>query len=180
MSGGKKALAAVLVLAVIWVGWQLLKPAGQAEQSPGEAPGRQTANAVQAPDFTLRDLDGREVTLSSLKGKKVLVNFWTTWCTYCRQEMPLLQKFHQQNSGGWQVITVNMTASEKGLDPVRSYVSSNKFTFPVLLDEKGAVSSLYGVSSIPASLVLNEKGEVVKTKVGPFSEKELSDLAKMK
>lgn len=147
---------------------------GQVNRAGSE---QSAAKAVQAPDFTLADLEGRQVRLSDLRGKKVLINFWTTWCPYCVQEMPLLQKFHDGHRGGnWQVLTVNITSSERGVAPVQSYIRANNYTFPVLLDEKGSVAALYRVNSIPASFILNEKGEVIKTKIGPFTEKEMDEL----
>ena len=131
-----------------------------------------------APDFTLTDMDGKEVRLSEQRGKKVLINFWTTWCGYCKEEMPLIQKLHQQGGENWRVLTVNITSTETSVQKVKSYIDSNGFTFPVLLDQKGSVATLYGVQGIPASFMLNEKGEVIRTKVGPFNEKEIADLLK--
>ncbi|MCL6611650.1 MAG: TlpA family protein disulfide reductase [Peptococcaceae bacterium] len=148
---------------------------GQVAQSGGD-----DARTVTAPDFTLADMEGRRVRLGDLRGKKVLINFWTTWCPYCRDEMPLLQRFQEVNRDkNWQVLTVNITSSEKGSAPVRSYIKANNYTFPVLLDENGSVSALYGVRNIPASFVLNEKGEVIRTKVGPFTEKEMAELGRL-
>lgn len=187
MTGRKKLLAVVLLLAVIWVGWQIMRQDGQARQEPRdtasgeslERTGQNSQGAAAAPDFTLRDTGGREVRLSDLRGKKVLVNFWTTWCGYCKEEMPLLQKFHDENGGGsWRVLTINITSSEKSVSQVLDYIKSNNYTFPVLLDEKGSVASLYRVSSIPASFILNEKGEVIKTKIGAFTAKEIADLGR--
>lgn len=196
MIGRKKILVGILLLAVILGGLYYLDSAGKVGQETGEKPRQENGEksgqvagkspaqgspgAAVAPDFTLADMDGKEVRLSDQRGKKVLINFWTTWCTYCREEMPLLQKFHEQNRDKkWQMLTVNITSSEKGVSAVRSYLKANNYTFPVLLDEKGSVSALYGIRSIPTSIILNEKGEVIKTKIGPFTEKEMADLGKM-
>lgn len=65
------------------------------------------------------------------------------------------------------------------MEPVQNYIQENGFTFPVLLDEKGTVSALYGVRSIPASFILNEKGEIIETKIGPFTEKEMVQLGRL-
>ncbi|KJR99768.1 MAG: alkyl hydroperoxide reductase [Peptococcaceae bacterium BRH_c4a] len=144
-----------------------------------QTPEQNTSAAVTASDFTLPDLDGKEVRLSDQRGKKVLINFWTTWCGYCKEEMPLLQILHQQGKAkNWQVLTINITSSEQSTQKVKSYIDSNGFTFPVLLDHKGSVTALYGVKGIPASFILNERGEVIRTKVGPFSEKEIAELLK--
>lgn len=196
MIGRKKILVGILLLAVILGGFYYLDSAGKAGQeaggksrqengeksgqAAGKSPAQGSHGAVVAPDFTLKDMDGKEVRLSDQRGKKVLINFWTTWCTYCREEMPLLQKFYEQSRDGkWQVLTINITSSEKGVSAVRSYLKANNYNFPVLLDEKGSVSALYGIRSIPASFILNEKGEIIKTKVGPFTEKEIAGMDKL-
>lgn len=172
-------LAVIVVLAAVWIGWQLFGPGVRGGDGVGT--GRESAGSLQAPDFTLTGLDGRQYRLSDYRGKKVLINFWTTWCPYCRDEMPLLQKFHEQYGGGnWQVLTVNMTVSEKGLSPVRDYIAEKGYTFPVLLDRDGSVSGLFRVSSIPASFILNENGGIIRTKIGPFSQKEMAELGSLK
>ncbi len=177
MIGRKQILLGIMILAAVLGGFYLLDRAGGAGRKAPPATAVNPSGAAAAPDFKLKDMDGKEVRLEDFRGKKVLINFWTTWCTYCREEMPLLQKFHEQHGGrNWQVLTINITSSEKGVFAVRTYLQSNKYTFPVLLDETGSVASLYGVRSIPASFVLNEKGEVIKTRVGPFTWKEMADL----
>ncbi|AEF95232.1 alkyl hydroperoxide reductase/ Thiol specific antioxidant/ Mal allergen [Desulfotomaculum nigrificans CO-1-SRB] len=138
-----------------------------------------TPAPVMAPDFTLEDINGKQVRLSDLRGKKVLINFWTTWCKYCRVEMPELQKFYEQTKDkNWQILTVNITRSERSISDVKDYLKTNNFTFPVLLDKTGQVAAQYGINSIPTSFILNEKGEVIQTKMGPFSQQELTELAK--
>ncbi|MFZ5643779.1 MAG: TlpA family protein disulfide reductase [Bacillota bacterium] len=173
----RKVIAGILAIAAVFTAayfyfW---------DDSAGNLMGKEKISASPAPDFTLVDLNGKEVRLSDFRGKKVLVNFWATWCTPCRQEMPLLQEFHEKAGGkDWQVLTVNITSTEKSVAVVQQYVSANNYTFPVLLDQKGAIAALYSIRGIPASFILNEKGEVVKTKVGPFTESEMNELEKLK
>ncbi|MHB1042468.1 MAG: peroxiredoxin family protein [Eubacteriales bacterium] len=182
MSKKNKIVAAVLLLALVFGGTYFLKQSVAVKQeataTKPEIQGS-TPAVKMAPDFTLVDMDGKQVRLSDQKGKKVLINFWTTWCKYCRVEMPALQKFYEQTKDkNWQVLMVNITSSEKSISDVKDYLKSNNFTFPVLLDKDGSVSALYGINSIPTSFILNEKGEVVKIKMGPFTQTEIAELAK--
>jgi len=178
MKTTNKILLGVLLLSAVLGLWHFQGSSGKtARQQEIQTQAQNTSSAVMAPDFTLPDLDGKEVRLSDHRGKKVLINFWTTWCGYCKEEMPLIQRLHQQGKDkNWQVLTINITSSEQSTQRVKSYIDSNGFTFPALLDQKGSVTALYGVKGIPASFILNESGEVVRTKVGPFSEKEIADL----
>ena len=176
MNRKNRLLAALLLCVVITASACTVLNNRQDQRGEGSPNGPMEA----ASDFTLSDLEGRKVRLHDLRGQKVLINFWTTWCPYCRDEMSLLQKFYEENKDkNWQVLTINITSSEKGLDSVQKYIKENGFSFPVLLDEKGSVSAQYGIRSIPASFILTEKGEILKTKVGPFTEKEIEELGRL-
>lgn len=190
MSKKSRIVAAVLLLALILGGTfflgscasqQKTQSVKQEKTETGPETREEAPEVTMAPDFTLEDLNGHKVRLSDLKGQKVLINFWTTWCTYCRAEMPLLQQFYEQTKNrNWQVLMVNITVSERGLSNVKNYLTTNKFTFPVLLDKKGEAAALYGINSIPTSFIINEKGEVIKTKMGPFTESEITELTGQK
>ncbi|WP_003539936.1 TlpA disulfide reductase family protein [Desulfotomaculum nigrificans] len=192
MSRKNKIMAVVLLLALVLGGAYYLKTGNAAKQENQVAnqdtketktetveTTEATPAPVMAPDFTLEDINGKQVRLSDLRGKKVLINFWTTWCKYCRVEMPELQKFYEQTKDkNWQILAVNITRSERSISDVKDYLKTNNFTFPVLLDKTGQVADQYGINSIPTSFILNEKGEVIQTKMGPFSQQELTELAK--
>ncbi|MCL4439839.1 MAG: TlpA family protein disulfide reductase [Firmicutes bacterium] len=189
MSSGKKKIAFVLLLVLVLGGIYFIGTSSAVvKEKVGEEPKtNQTQAQTQqesqpanlAPDFTLTDMSGKQVRLSDLRGQKVLINFWTTWCKYCREEMPVLQKFYEQTKDkNWQVLMVNITSSEKSFSDVEKYLKENQFTFPVLLDKDGSVAAQYGINSIPTSFILNEKGEVVTTKIGPFREAEIEQLMK--
>ncbi|MDS8854824.1 TlpA disulfide reductase family protein, partial [Streptococcus pneumoniae] len=76
-----------------------------------------------APDFTLTDQNGDTVKLSDYRGKKVILNFWATWCPPCRAEMPHMQEFHENNTDGDVVIlAVNLTAQDNGEEAIRSFI----------------------------------------------------------
>jgi thiol-disulfide isomerase/thioredoxin len=84
-----------------------------------------------APDFTLKDLGGHDVQLTSLKGKVVVLDFWATWCGPCRLEIPIIERLYKQY-GKKGVAVLGVNEQESG-DIVRKYVERNKISYPVLL-----------------------------------------------
>lgn len=123
-----------------------------------------------APDFELKTLDGSSIRLSSLKGKKVILNFWATWCPPCRSEMPDIEKFYvDQKDKGLEVLAVNLTNAEKNRADVAPFLKNFGITFPVVLDEKGSVGELYNINPIPASFVIDTQGVIRKKLVGPMT-----------
>jgi len=112
------------------------------------------AKGKPAPDFTLMDLNGQEVSLSDFRGKYVLINFWATLCSYCKIEMPDLQRIYDENED-LIVLAVNVQ-EEKGI--VDSYIRHNGYDFPVVLDEDGKVANTYLVSGFPVSYFVDKEG----------------------
>lgn len=132
-----------------------------------------------APDFTLETLAGETVTLSELKGKKVILNFWATWCPPCKAEMPHMESFYSKLTDEDQVelIAVNVTESERlGLGEVEKFVDSYKLSFPIPLDKEGEVSRTYSVFSMPTTFMIDTQGRIAQKVVGPLDEKTLNEL----
>lgn len=118
-----------------------------------------------APDFTLKDMRGEEVTLSALKGKVVLVNFWATWCPPCRQEMPSMEKlYHHFEGQGFEMLAINV--EENGPEAVEKFLQDKSHSFPILFDPDARAQLLYGVSKYPETFVVNRDGVVVEHVVG--------------
>lgn len=114
---------------------------------------------ILAPDFTLEDLSGKRVSVKSLRGKVVFLNFWATWCIPCRQEMPTMEKLHWKlKKDGLEVVAINIREGKKD---VRKFLDELGLTFTVLLDKDGKVSEEYGAWAIPLSYFINRKGEFV-------------------
>ncbi|MFP3360201.1 TlpA disulfide reductase family protein, partial [Planococcus sp. SIMBA_143] len=86
----------------------------------------------------MKTLDGKQVRLSDYRGERVLLNFWSTWCPPCRQEMPDMQQFFQDKDP--VILAVNLTDTEVNQKTVREFIEEFGVTFPVLLDEKAKVS----------------------------------------
>ena len=124
-----------------------------------------------APDFTLDLLGGGSVTLADLRGKVVLVNFWTSWCPPCRLEMPAIEKTHRSYKDlGFVVIGLNLTAQDSEKDAA-NFIKEIGVTFPIALDRDNAVGNLYLVTALPTSYFIDRNGVIRSVIVGgPMSE----------
>lgn len=109
-----------------------------------------------APNFAFVWADGRGADLAGLRGRPVVLNFWATWCAPCRAEMPELVELHRTNPAV-QLLEIN---TQEGLDAIRPFAEAFAMTMPVLVDEAGAVRSLYGVRSMPTTLFIDSAGIV--------------------
>ncbi len=114
---------------------------------------------AQAVDFTLKDLDGQEVSLSDYKGKKVFLNFWATWCKPCKEEMPEMEKIHQ-NYEDVAILAINLDTDED----IQGFMDEHGLSFKALLDVDEEVNKQYQVVSIPTSFFIDEEG-IIRKKV---------------
>lgn len=133
-----------------------------------------------APDFQLATLDGEAVKLSDYRGKKVILNFWATWCPPCKAEMPHMENFYKKNKeNGIEILAVNLTSQDNGIDAIQAFVKDYGLTFPILLDEKGDVGlEQYKAETIPTTYILNSQGIITKKVMGPMNEEMLADVTK--
>lgn len=118
-----------------------------------------------APDFTLEDANGNKVTLSELKGKVVLLNFWATWCGPCKIEMPWFIDFQRKyKDRGFTVVAVSL--DEDGWDAVRPYTDEMQFNFPVVVGTDAIAEKFGDVNALPTTLMINKQGEIVDSHQG--------------
>ncbi|MDL4839547.1 TlpA family protein disulfide reductase [Aquibacillus rhizosphaerae] len=124
-----------------------------------------------APDFTLLTIDGKEVSLSDFRGKKVFLNFWATWCGPCKIEMPEMQKIQENYEDEVEIIAVNATGdANETVDAVEKFLSQGNFSFTVLLDPKSEVTDAYKLIGIPTTYFIGTDGEIQSEKViGPMT-----------
>ncbi|MGV3487849.1 MAG: TlpA family protein disulfide reductase [Tuberibacillus sp.] len=125
-----------------------------------------------SPDFKLATLDGKEVSLSSYRGKKVILNFWATWCPPCRQEMPDMEAFYEQHAADQNVVVlaVNLTIAESSTKNVENFIKEHKLTFPVLLAQSEDIANTFQTFTIPTSYIIDSKGIIRNKMIGPMSQ----------
>lgn len=119
----------------------------------------------RAPSFSLMTLEGKEVTLEDFRGKKILLNFWATWCPPCKEEMPDMEALYEEyKEDDFVVLAVNVTITEKNREDVHKFAEEYKLSFPILMDESGKVASQYDILSYPTSYFIDSDG-VVRAKI---------------
>ncbi|WP_318502620.1 TlpA disulfide reductase family protein [Bacillus sp. T3] len=149
----KKVIAAVILVALFAVA--MVHAMDKEETNTNsQKTGIEVGN--KAPDFELKTLTGDSVKLSDYKGKKVMLNFWATWCPPCKAEMPEMQKFYVSNKENVEILAVNMDPK----NDVAGFVKNGGYTFPILLDEKNEVNQDYGIVSIPTTFFIDEQGVI--------------------
>ena len=120
---------------------------------------------TKPPEFNGSTIDGRTVSLASLGGKVVLINFWATWCQECRPEMPMFERLHREFAAqGLSVIGIN---AREGTAAIRAYAKELRLTFPLVLDPKGEINAVYGVIGLPATFLIGRNGRALARAVGP-------------
>ncbi|UCB50610.1 MAG: TlpA family protein disulfide reductase [Deltaproteobacteria bacterium] len=117
------------------------------------------------PDFTLPTLDGGSMTLSDLKGKVVLINFWATWCPPCREEMPSLERLYRHFK--YEKFTLLAVDIMEHPETVKTFAREYNLSFPILLDKKGEVSQKYAANALPTTYVIDKEGKAVGKAIGP-------------
>jgi len=120
----------------------------------------------KAPDFSLNDLNGKEVEIKQFKGKIIFLNFWATWCGPCKEEMPGLEALRQQfKEKNFVLLTISV--DYEGIKPVQEFINKHRYTFPVLLDPKCETLDLFEVKGIPTTFLIDKKGRMVGKAIGP-------------
>ena len=119
----------------------------------------------RAPNFTLTDIHGRRITLSALRGHAVWLNFWATWCPWCRTEMPDMEQVHRRY--GDRILIYGVDIQEPAAT-VSRYLDQHDITYDVLLDHTGAVATLYDVNALPESVFIAPDGRITAIHTGAF------------
>lgn len=138
-------------------------------QSSTETDSKSTS---KAPDFKLKDINGKEVSLSDFKGKKVFLNFWASWCPPCKAEMPDIEKLYQETKNTDLVILGVDLGENKQV--VKSFITSKHYNYEFLLDTNQEAADEYNISAIPSSFFIDKDGNIIAAHTGYM------DIAQMK
>jgi len=173
MNGKKKllALAALLagVLLLAGVGYRSLT-AGQQPPASTPAPAESAAAAssaeepqpIPAPDFTVLNAAGEEVSLSDYIGKPIVLNFWATWCGPCKSELPDFDRIAAERGDKVEFMMINLTdGGRETEETVTAFLEQEGYTFPVYYDTTLEAAYLYGASSIPLTMFIDADGYVL-------------------
>ena len=181
----KSALIVIGILAVIVIGahyadkaTRLPHTTASVSAAKPDTPG----GAKFALDLTLKDLDGKDVSIAQLKGKVVLVNFWATWCEPCKVEIPWLIEMQQKyEAKGFTVLGVAM--DDEGRSVVAPFVQTEKFdvdggqskmNYPIVIGNDAAADKFGGLLGYPTSVLISRDGKQIKRVTGMISQDEMS------
>ena len=137
------------------------------------------SNKNPAPDFTVTDADGNNVKLSDFKGKPVVLNFWATWCYYCKVEMPDFNEAYKEYPDV-QFLMVNATGTRgETVESAKVFIEQEKYEFPIFFDTQHDALRTYGVSSYPQTIFIDKDGNIVSRRVGMLTKDVLEQNIEM-
>lgn len=127
-----------------------------------------------APDFSVMDMTGKQLSLKSWVGSPVILRFWSTDCKYCRADTPVFNRyFEQYKPRGLQVIYLNTGAAPS---EVAAFVKELEIPFPVVLDDGGKIAELYRVKIVPQTIIIDPDQKIIAAILGGVGEAELNEL----
>jgi len=173
----RRALLLVAVIGAVLLTWAAARYARQfdgqatgAEAAAGAAAGGERValrffrNPAPAPAFTVRDLDGRELSSASLRGKVVILNFWATWCPPCRAEIPDLVALQEKYRD--HLVVIGVSEDEAGPEIVRQFAAQHKINYPIVMMTPELEKMFPGISALPTSFILDRDSRIVQKHVG--------------
>ncbi len=160
-------VVAVVVAGMLFVGFHAARRSG----------GTVAAMSSVAPDFTLESLDGKSVRLSDLRGKAVLLNFWATWCSPCKIEMPWFVELQSQyGPQGLQIVGVAMDDASK--EDIAKFAKDMGVNYPVLIGKEAVGDEYGGIPALPESFFIGRDGKIVDKIFGLKDKAEIEDAIK--
>ncbi len=132
------------------------------------------AEGKAAPDFALKDLGGKDISLDDYKGKVVFLNFWATWCPPCRQEIPgFIEAYEKYKGDGLVILGVAVSDRENS---VKSYVEKSKMTYPVAMGDTKIVKDYDPGNAIPTTIVIDRDGNIFHKHVGFMDQSQVEKI----
>ncbi len=124
------------------------------------------AGNQKSPEFSLKDMDGKKIAMKHFRGKVILLNFWATWCTPCREEMSSLE-WLQNHFEGKDFIFLAISVDYGGVKAVQEFMNKHQYNFLVLLDPHHQVYDLFKVQGIPTTFLIDKRGVILGKAIGP-------------
>ena len=136
-----------------------------------DSEGTATEEDLKFPDFTVLDIDGNPVTLSSMQGKPVFMSFWATWCPKCIEEAPAIQKLYESYGDRVNFMMINVTdGSRETKEMAIEWYQAQDYTYPIYLDTELEASSIAGMRYLPTLFILDAQGNAVYAESGAMTE----------
>jgi peroxiredoxin len=173
MRNPSRPAAALIALFFAFAAWSLAAQPAKAGDHPWYADSLEKlgfkvfAQPVPLPEFVAETLGGGTASLSSSRGKVLLLNFWATWCPPCQAEMPSIQTLWDKTKGSAFTV-MGISIGEKA-DTVRAFIAKKKYTYPIYLDTGSKIGMLYGASSIPTTYIVDKQGRAIAGIIGGAS-----------
>lgn len=163
-----KKVFVILVISCFFACSMAKKPKNiEAPETP-----KTTPKEIKAIEFSLKDINGKKVSLKDFRNKKVvLLEFWATWCPYCRKEIPKLKTLHKQFAKKeFEILAINVRESKK---TVSSFINKKDIRYTVLLDTDGSVAKSYNVLGVPTNIIVGKNGNIkYKANILPVNTKD--------
>ncbi len=154
---------------------------GQGEQAKNDEEQIEVGVNVwnKAPNFILKDQSEKQIQLEDYQGKKILLNFWTSWCRYCKAEMNELTQYYQENNDpNIIILSINVSKEERKVEDAYLFVQENNLPFPVVFDQDGEVTQLYRVQGYPTNLFIDQSGIIRQRILGGITLKDVETIFK--
>ena len=169
-TGGKSLQIALGVCRLVSLGLALIPLEARAQLQLPEQQEQPVIRFVRdpdsAPDLKVKDLDGRELTLQTYKGRVVLLNFWATWCGPCRAEIPSLIRIQEAYKDRLQII--GMDVDDDDAERLRAFAKDKGINYPVAMTSVPVRIAYGGIGALPTLFVINPEGKMVQKHVGLF------------
>jgi len=157
--GGLPKIAVVGIVAVVIIVVAIVVLSGRKKYEPINA-------GLDPIDFTLPDLDGKQVSLRDFRGKVIFLNFWATWCKPCEEEMPSMQTLYTALKGRpFEIVAVSIDTGDTSI--VRDYAKKYGLTFTILHDKKGAIKEMYKTTGVPETFIIDQNFVIAEKVWGP-------------
>ena len=161
-------VVALVVALMLYVGFHMARRSGSTPR---------IAKSTVAPDFSLESLDGKNIRLSDLRGKAVLLNFWATWCSPCKIEMPwFVELQNQYGAQGLQIVGVAMDDASK--EDIAKFAKDMGVNYPILIGKESVGDQYGGVPALPETFFIGRDGKMVDKIIGLKGKGEIEDAVK--